>query len=115
MARFWYRNFGISTCGIYLPPGLTFLNGGGGEADVMFKFISGRRSMVEPYVAVGYGASEVKDAVGTQTIHLVTNYVGLQVGAYYSGAFAQVGFGVGEFWFGAAPSLIHTKVFPCSR
>jgi hypothetical protein len=104
MARFWYRNFGISGCGLYLPSGVTFLNGSGGEADVMFKFISGGRQKVQPYIALGYGNSSVSSTVGTQTISLRTNYVGLQVGAYYGGAFAQVGVGVGSFYVNTARS-----------
>jgi uncharacterized membrane protein YgcG len=111
VSRFWYRNFGVSACGIYLPPGMNFLNGSGVEADVMYKFIlPGRRQMVAPYVALGYGNSQVSSAVGGKTITLtMNNYVGLQVGAYYGGAFAQVGFGVGKFKVSNSPTM---SVFP---
>lgn len=110
MARFWYRNFGISACGLYLPPGVNFLNGSGIETNVMFKLISGRRQMLEPYIAVGYGNSQISSTVGTQTITLtMNNYVGLQVGAYYNGAFAQVGLGVGKFKVSNSATM---SVFP---
>lgn len=113
MARFWYRNFGISTCGIYLPSGVTFLNGAGFEADVMYKLISGGRQRVEPYVAVGYGNSLVYTSVTGTNIQLWTQYVGLQAGAYYNGIFAQLGVGYGAgsggFKIGSSPRM---KVWP---
>jgi uncharacterized membrane protein YgcG len=113
MARFWYRNFGISTCGIYLPSGVTFLNGAGGEADVMYKLTSGGRQMIEPYVAVGYGNSLVYSSATGTNIQLWTQYVGLQAGAYYNGVFAQLGVGYGAgsggFKIGSSPIM---KVWP---
>jgi hypothetical protein len=95
MARFWLGNFGISGCGLYLPTGFNYLNGYGGEADVMYKLMMPRQ-LVEPYVALGYGWSNISTALsGAPALELLTNYVGLQVGAYYQGAFAQLGLGVG--------------------
>lgn len=113
MARFWYHNFGISTCGIYLPSDVTFLNGAGGEADVMYKLTSGGRQMIEPYVAVGYGNSLVHSSATGTDIQLWTQYVGLQAGAYYNGIFAQLGVGYGAgsggFKLGSSSTM---KVWP---
>lgn len=105
MARFWYRNFGISTCGIYLPSGVNFLNGNGFEGDVMYRLIQNRRG-IEPYVAVGYGFSDISSTQGSSTIRLITQYAGLQVGAYYNGAFAQVGVGYGKFQVNSSKLLV---------
>ncbi|MEO0108856.1 MAG: hypothetical protein ABIK62_06785, partial [candidate division WOR-3 bacterium] len=99
MARFWYRNFGISTCGLYLPSGVNFLSGQGFESNLLYKLVAGRRQLIEPYVAVGGGATNISTSVaGTSGINIYAPlYAGLQVGAYYRGAFVQVGIGVGRF------------------
>lgn len=114
MARFWYRNFGVSTCGLYLPSGVNFLNGSGFEGNVMYKLVAGRgaRSRIEPYVAAGYGFSNITSAIGSNTLTLVTNYVGLQVGAYYSGAFAQIGVGYGKFQVASGSSNTRIAIVP---
>lgn len=103
-ARFWYRNFGIGTCGIWLPPGFNLLNGSGIEGNLMYKLILPRQP-VQPYVALGYGASDIRTNIPGGVIQLVTSYGSLQVGAYYQGAFAQVGVGYGRFKIANSPTM----------
>jgi hypothetical protein len=112
MARFWYGSFGISTCGIYSPAGFSYFSGGGGEADFMFKPTTGRRQMIEPYIAVGGGFSSISTTLTNPRLNLTTSYVGLQVGAYYSGGFAQLGLGIGSFRIAGGSVNSGSSVWP---
>jgi hypothetical protein len=99
-ARFWLGNFGISTCGIYLPSGISLpISTAGLEADVMYKLVTSSRQPIQPYIALGYGLFDISTSMtGVPNLRVrSTSYGGLQVGAYYQGAFAQVGIGVGQF------------------
>ena len=115
-ARFWLGNFGISTCGIYSPPEFKFLSGSGVQADVLYRLQFAKKQPVIPYVALGYGSSNVATNLGTTTLSLATNYIGLSAGAYYMGGFAQLGLGYGlpptRFRIGAGGSSSTLPVFP---
>jgi hypothetical protein len=93
--RFWYGGFGIGASAMGFPSGLNLGIGGAGvEADLMYRYVDKRLRGVKPYAAVGYGSSNITFGSTTTTAFRVGSYVGVQVGAYYSSFFAQLGLGV---------------------
>ncbi|MEO0108900.1 MAG: hypothetical protein ABIK62_07015 [candidate division WOR-3 bacterium] len=96
VARFWYRGFGVSTSGFYLPAGLTSIASGNGlEAAALYRIGRPAQQGLAPYFGIAAGAAEV--AIRSRRLFKADYYFGPQVGAYYAGFFAQLGLGIGRF------------------
>ena len=112
MARFWYRGFGVSASAMGFPSGLNLgVTGAGVETDAMYRYSDPRLRGIMPFVAVGYGSSDVM--IGATPAFRIGSYVGAQVGAYYNSFFAQLGLGIAltTTGFQVGPSL-RSSVFP---